>query len=83
MSFTPVKMSEIPKVRQPNRKSQNRRILEDFIASGYEAARVDKRNPEQKASRFATSIYNMITADKIRGVKVMVRGDDVYLVRTE
>ena len=81
VKIIPVEMSEIPKVQKWSQKRTKRMLVEEFIASGYEAVRIDERESGQSARNFASSLCMSIRTNKISGVKVVYRGDDVYLVR--
>ena len=82
MKMIPVKKSDIPaQVRRE--KSNYQRVVEEFIASGYEAVRIEGIAPDRKVESIRSCFVRIIAKNKIRGVKVSRREGNLYLIRTE
>ena len=62
------------------KKSKNLHILEEFINSGMDCARVDGYD-NSKAEYCASSLSTSIRRFKLFGVKAIKRGDDVFLIK--
>lgn len=76
MKLQPIKKSDLPSRR--TRGSKYAEILETFVSSNNEAARV--KEVEQNVNSAATQFRRYAKRDKLP-VKIRVSGKDIYLVR--
>ena len=83
VKIIPVEMSEIPKVQRWSQKRTKRMLVEEFIASGYEAVHIEGIAPDRKVDSIRSCFVRIIAKNKIRGVKVSRREGNLYLIRTE
>ena len=81
MKLTPCNISELG-LSKEEKKSENQKILEEFVASGLPCCKVVEYH-QRNAAAAQTSLYS--SAKRYFGDKVTVirRGDNVYLVRKE
>lgn len=79
MKLTEISKSDIPRRAFKSTKIFN--VLEQFVASGYEAALVEEEGRDVNSIR--GSLNNAIARFGINGVKVVCRGDNTYLVRKD
>ena len=63
------------------RKTKNYSILMEFINSDMDCARVEKANGG--AYQYANSLRRSLKYFNLRGVRVAVRKDDVFLIKEE
>lgn len=71
-----IKKAEVQSIE---RASVNLKDIKEFIESGWDSAEVDLNG--RKASTANTSLRATIRRNNIEGVKVMKRGEHVYLKR--
>lgn len=79
MYFEPMKKTELPNFYK---RTKNQKIVEDFVASGAEAA-VLKDWEYASAKTGTNSINETIKHYKIGGVHAYARKNQIYLVRTD
>ena len=79
MKIDYIKKSEIPEV-ESYQKTKYQRLFDEFLKSDAEAMRIAP-DPGKKVSTLRTNIYRSIKRFHL-GIKVMQRGDYVYLVKT-
>lgn len=81
MKLTPCDISELG-ISKEDKKTENQKILEAFIATGCPCCEVTEYS-QKSAARAQTSLYS--SARRYFGdmVTVMRRGEKVYLVRKE
>lgn len=79
MYFEPMKKTELPNFYK---RTKNQKIIEDFIASGAEAA-ILKDWEYASAKTGTNSINETIKHFKIGGVHAYARKGQIYLVRTD
>jgi len=75
-----IKKAEIPTIVR-ERNSRNLRDIQEFIESGWESAEVDLDG--RKASVANIALRTIVSRNNIEGVKVMKRGEHVYLKRVK
>lgn len=64
------------------RRTNNRDILEEFIDSGFECAKVEEWK-HKNAHVCANSINASIQVYRIGGVKAVIQQDEVYLIKED
>lgn len=79
MKIDYIKKSEIPEV-ESYRKTKYQRLFDEFLKSDAEAMRIAP-DPGKKASVMRSNIDRSVKRFHL-GIKVMKRGDYVYLVKT-
>lgn len=80
MKMVPVEKNKIESVIRP--KGYLVTMLEKFLDGNYDCVKIEDY-PHKKASYCCSSISECIKNNKMVGVKVIRRGTDVFLVKTE
>jgi hypothetical protein len=60
-----------------------RRFFEDFITSNIKLAKIELSEVEYKSPKVAQNVMGIAARRGKYPVKVMLRGDDIYLQRTD
>lgn len=81
MKLTAISKNDIPKTNK-DRKKKVLRFLEEFAAGDMKAACVDYSEYKTRCSA-AGSLYASIRRFGITGIKVVTRGDKLYLVKED
>ena len=81
MYLTKVEKSNIGEKYQ---KTTLLKLLDAFVAGGYDCAKVEGTREHYASAMSAHSTINhAIKTYKFRGVRCSKRGDDIYLIKTE
>lgn len=78
MKIERIKKSEIPEV-ESYRKTKYQILFDEFLKSGAEAIKITP-DSDKKASVMRSNIYRSVKRFHL-GIKVMKRGDFIYLVK--
>lgn len=81
MKLVPVNLADISKNLTYNR-GRNQKIIEEFIASGLEAAEITEY-PQAQSSSCSNSLTFAIKSLKVPQVQARVINKRVYLIRTD
>ena len=79
MEFVPVNKCDIPECSRSN-KGKSRRVLDEFVAGGYECVRIDEYGWKNVAVA-AAEINKAIAKFGYAGVKAISRRGNLYLLR--
>ena len=63
------------------RKTRNLKILDEFVKSGHRCVKIEDY-PQKDAKNCSRSLKASIRKFKLNGIKVSVRGQDVFLINT-
>ena len=80
MKLVPYNLSDLGHIGG-YRKTSNLKILDEFVKSGYQCVKVENY-PQKDAANCRNSLVNSIKKFKLNGIKVSVRGRDVFLINT-
>lgn len=73
----------IPDEVPPPEMTHLRELVSKFRASGQDTARIGGTEGRSGAMRIRTYLHIYISRSGIRDVKVVIRGDKIYLVKKE
>lgn len=80
MKLVPYDMQKIPG-RGVYKRSENLRILEEFAESGLECAKVEDYT-QKNANSCISALNNSIKLYNKNGIQAIMRGGDVFLIKT-
>lgn len=81
MKLTPYNISKLGEIRS-YAKSNNLKMLEEFANSNYDCVKVEDY-PHKTATGCYTSFCKSIKRFNMTGIKVCIRGGDVFLVKVK